>query len=53
MYRAAYERAESRAMHRRDDATQTEAAHQRRLRVGGLDTVWVEPETPVRQELAS
>lgn len=53
MYRAAAQREESRAMHRRDDAPQTDPAQQRRLRVGGLDTVWVEPEIRARQEQAS
>ena len=53
MYRAAEQRTESRAMHRRDDAPQTDTGQQHRLRVGGLDRVWVQAETETRQELAS
>ena len=53
MYRAAQQRTESRAMHRRDDAPQTDPAQAHRLRVGGLDAVWVEAESPAAQELAS
>jgi succinate dehydrogenase/fumarate reductase flavoprotein subunit len=59
MYRAADARTESRAMHQRDDHPETFPAWARRLRVGGLDEVWVRTEdegaaavTPV-EELAS
>ncbi len=48
MYRSALARAESRAMHLREDApaTRPELAH--RLRSGGLDQVWVAPDAPAR-----
>lgn len=44
MYRAADVRAESRAMHRRDDHPDMSPAWARRLRVGGLDEVWIRAE---------
>jgi succinate dehydrogenase/fumarate reductase flavoprotein subunit len=59
MYRAAEARTESRAMHRREDHPDTAPAWAHRLRVGGLDEVWVEAEgaAPVTrtavEELAS
>lgn len=53
MYASALARTESRGMHRRDDATHTDPAQQRRLLTGGLDTVWTAPEPSTRWELAS
>jgi succinate dehydrogenase/fumarate reductase flavoprotein subunit len=44
MYRAALARPESRAMHRREDAPQTDPGYRRRLLCGGLDQVWTEYE---------
>lgn len=52
MYRAALRRAESRAMHRRDDLPETDPALTQRLRCGGLDRVWVAPD-PRRWPAAS
>ena len=44
MYAAALDRQESRGLHRRDDCPGTDPALARRLRVGGLDDVWVAAE---------
>lgn len=59
MYRAADARTESRAMHRREDHPATSPHWARRLRIGGLDDVWVRAEDneaaglPPVEELAS
>jgi len=47
MYQAALAREESRGVHRRDDHPATDQAQAIRLRVGGLDRVWVRNE-PIR-----
>lgn len=45
MYTAALARTESRAMHRRDDLPALDPGQQHRLRVAGLDTISIRPET--------
>jgi succinate dehydrogenase/fumarate reductase flavoprotein subunit len=44
MYRSALARAESRGMHRRDDAPDTDPAFAHRIHCGGLDQVWTSAE---------
>lgn len=41
---AAIARTESRGMHQRVDAPQADPAQARRLTVGGLDALWIQPE---------
>ncbi|UDY23049.1 FAD-dependent oxidoreductase [Nocardioides sp. Kera G14] len=47
MYTAALARTETRGMHRRLDRPDLDPAQQHRLLVGGLDDLWVRPETAV------
>jgi aspartate oxidase len=44
-YGAAFTRVESRGMHHRTDAPASDARLNHRLTVGGLDQIWVQPET--------
>jgi succinate dehydrogenase/fumarate reductase flavoprotein subunit len=46
MYRSSLVRRESRGIHRRDDHPDADPGLTVRLRIGGLDDVWVRPETP-------
>lgn len=52
MYTAALARTESRGMARRQDFPGLDPAQRRRLTVGGLDEIWVRPESAARPELA-
>lgn len=45
MYTAALARTETRGMHRRLDHPELDPTQQRRLLVGGLDDLWIRPET--------
>lgn len=47
MYRSAVARKETRGLHRRIDAVETDPTQQHRLTTGGLDHVWVKPESIV------
>jgi len=46
---AALHRRESRGMHQRDDLPASDAKQAHRLQTGGLDTVWVRPDTDTPQ----
>lgn len=53
MYTSALARTESRGMARREDFPALDPAQHHRLTVGGLDELWVRPETSARQAVAS
>ncbi|GAA4587935.1 succinate dehydrogenase/fumarate reductase flavoprotein subunit [Actinoplanes octamycinicus] len=54
MYTSALARTESRGMARREEFPELDPAQQHRLTVGGLDRIWVRPETAgARQAVAS
>jgi len=53
MYASALERRETRGMHKHLDFPEQDAAQQRRLRCGGLDQVWVQPEPAANVAVAA
>ncbi|AEI45133.1 FAD-dependent pyridine nucleotide-disulfide oxidoreductase [Paenibacillus mucilaginosus KNP414] len=52
MYRSGLARTETRGMHKREDYPEQDSGQHYRLRSGGLDEVWVQPE-PLRKEAAA
>ncbi|MDQ1658005.1 MAG: hypothetical protein QOD41_3088 [Cryptosporangiaceae bacterium] len=53
MYHSALARTETRGMHKRADFPEQDPAQHHRLLTGGLDTVWVAPESASAVEVAS
>jgi succinate dehydrogenase/fumarate reductase flavoprotein subunit len=53
MYSSALARTESRGMARREEFPALDPAQHHRLTAGGLDQVWVRPESAARQAVAS
>lgn len=50
MYSSALERKETRGMHKRLDYKEQDPSYHYRILTGGLDEIWVKPETPLHQE---
>jgi len=51
MYNSALARAETRGMHKREDYPSLDAGQHYRLTSGGLDQVWVRPESVAQEEV--